>query len=406
MSEPRVAIVGGGIGGLVLALALRDRGVSFDVYEQAAELREIGAAVFLSANGTRELRRLGIGEQVEAVSVVPSALVIRRFDTGEVIADHPIGRSSVYEATFGAPCYGLHRVALLQALAERLGGEGLNLARRCVGVVEHRSGVELAFADGTTAEADVVVGADGVHSVVRSHIVGEARGRYSGTVGYRGLVPVENTPSLPDATPLQFWAGPGRHLLHYAIDGGRTINFLAVVRVAEWTNVAWMEECAISDAVDAFAGWHPAVTEMVGATQAGTRWALHDLAPLARWHTERVVLIGDAAHAMVPHQGQGANQTIEDVIVLADYLADADLPGDLASVLRRYQERRRRRTIAVQWLSRRTADLMHLPDGPQIAHRDALLADLYSSLAWIHSHDAHADYIAQRPAVTVASRRT
>src|SRR4051794_5034260 len=161
MSELRVAIVGGGIGGLVLALALRERGIGFEVYEQADELREIGAAVALSANGTRELRRLGLVDQVEAVSVIPSALVIRRWDTGEIIADHPIGRDGTYEATFGAPYYGVHRVALLQALADRLAGDGLNLGRRCVAVEERRSGAELRFADGTSAPADVVVGDDG-----------------------------------------------------------------------------------------------------------------------------------------------------------------------------------------------------------------------------------------------------
>ena len=139
MSELKVAVVGGGIGGLVLALALRERGITFEVYEQAQELREIGAAVALSGNGTRELRRLGVGDQLEAVSVVPSALVIRRWDSGEVIADHPIGHDGAYEATFGAPYYGVHRVALLQALAQRLGGDGLNLARRCVGIDERRS---------------------------------------------------------------------------------------------------------------------------------------------------------------------------------------------------------------------------------------------------------------------------
>src|SRR5436305_54700 len=362
MSELNVAIVGGGIGGLILALALRERGISPEVYEQADELREVGAAVALSANGTRELRRLGLGEQVEAVSVIPSALVIRRWDTGEIIADHPSGRDGRYGATFGAPCYGVHRVAVLQAFAERLEGEGLNLARRCVGLEERRCGVELHVAGGATAAADVVIGADGAHSVIRPHVVGNVRGRFSGTVGYRGLVAVDDMPSLPDPTPLQFWAGPGRHLLHYAIDGGRTINFLAVVRVPEWTKVAWMEECAVSDAVDAFAGWHPAVTEMVGATDIGARWALHDLEPLHRWHTDRVVLMGDAAHAMVPHQGQGANQTIEDAIVLADCLTDVYTTGDLAPALHRYTERRRKRTLGVQWLSRRTADLMHLPD--------------------------------------------
>ncbi len=404
MAGLRVAVVGGGIGGLVLALALRERGVSVEVYEQAGELREIGAAVALSGNGTRELRRLGLGEQVEAVSVVPSALVIRRWDTGEIIADHPIGRGGAYEAAFAAPFYGVHRVALLQALADGLAGEGVNLGRRCVAVEEGQGRAEVHFAGGTSASADVVVGADGVHSVIRPHVAGEVRGRFSGTLGYRGLVAIDEMPSLPDPTPLQFWAGPGRHLLHYAIDGGRTVNFLAVVRVPEWENEAWMEDCAVSDAVDAFAGWHPAVTEMIGATDVGTRWALHDLAPLPRWHTDHVVLMGDAAHAMVPHQGQGANQTIEDAIVLADCLTNATTTG-IAPALHRYTERRRRRTLAVQWLSRRTADLMHLPDGPQIARRDAAFADLYSGLAWIHSHDAHADRATRGPAVGVNAER-
>ena len=333
-----------------------------------------------------------------------SALVIRRF-TGEVVADHPIGRDGTYEATFGAPYYGVHRVAFLQALVERLAGEGLHLGHRCVGVEERRSGAELRFADGASATADLVVRADGVHSVIRPHVAGPVRGRFSGTVGYRGLVPVARMPSLPDPTPLQFWAGPGRHLLHYAIDGGRTVNFLAVVRVREWTNDAWMEECAVSDAVDAFAGWHPAVTEMVGATPVGERWALHDLEPLERWHTDRVVLMGDAAHAMVPHQGQGANQTIEDAIVLADCLADARAPGDLGSVLRRYADARRARTARVQRWSRRAADLMHLPDGPEIAPRDALFADLYSELQWIQSYDAHADHAARAAGAGAAPSR-
>ena len=148
-----------------------------------------------------------------------------------------------------------------------------------------------------------------------------------------------------------------------------------------------MEECEVSDAVEAFEGWHPAVTEMVGATDVGARWALYDLAPLERWHTDRVVLMGDAAHAMVPHQGQGANQTIEDAIALADCLAGA---GDLAPALRRYAALRRKRTARVQRWSRRAADLMHLPDGPDIAARDAAFRELYSELAWIHAHDAHA----------------
>ena len=289
----------------------------------------------------------------------------------------------------------MHRVALLHALADRVGHDHLHLGHRCVGIDEHASHAGLRFADGSSAEADVVVGADGVHSVIRPYVAGPVRGRYSGTVGYRGLVPVDAMPSLPDPTPLQFWAGPGRHLLHYAIDGGRTVNFLAVVRVPEWTNDAWMEECAVTDAVDAFAGWHPAVTEMIGGTEVGARWALHDLEPLDRWHTDRVVLMGDAAHAMVPHQGQGANQTIEDAVVLADCLGDE---LETPRALRRYADLRRPRTARVQRWSRRAADLMHVPDGPDIAARDEIFARLDSELDWIHSHDASGTRASVAPA--------
>jgi salicylate hydroxylase len=159
-----------------------------------------------------------------------------------------------------------------------------------------------------------------------------------------------------------------------------------VVRVPEWTSDTWMEECEVRDVLAAYEGWHPAVTEMIGATEVGARWALFDLAPLDRWHTDRVVLMGDAAHAMVPHRGQGANPTIEDAIVLADCLAGA---GDVAPALRAYEESRRERTARVQRWSRRAADLMHLPDGAEIAPRDALFKELDSELAWIHAYDAH-----------------
>jgi salicylate hydroxylase len=142
---------------------------------------------------------------------------------------------------------------------------------------------------------------------------------------------------------LQFWAGPRRHLLHYPIGGGELINFLAVVRVPRWDAEAWMEPCRVQDAVHAFAGWHPAVTAMVGATEHGSRWALHDYDPLPRWHAGRCVLIGDAAHAMLPHQGQGANQTIEDAATLAMCLAEAD-PADPEPALAEFEARRRERT--------------------------------------------------------------
>jgi 2-polyprenyl-6-methoxyphenol hydroxylase-like FAD-dependent oxidoreductase len=385
-ADLEVAVVGGGIGGLTLAIALGARGVPVTVYEQAPEHREIGAGVALSANATRNLRRLGLGPELDAVSVEPSALVVRRWDDGRIVAAHTMGAR--YRAAFGAPYYGAHRVALQRVLAGALGPGVVEHDRQCVGVANdaHRGRPRITFADGGAAEADVVVGADGVHSTVRAAVAGPSEPVFSGTVGYRGLVPVAALPSLPDATPLQFWAGPRAHLLHYSIEGGTIVNFLAVVRQAAWTSEAWNEPCAVADAVAAYEGWHPAVTEMVGATREGSRWALHDHAPLARWSAGRVVLIGDAAHAMLPHQGQGANQTIEDAVLLAALLADA-APGGVEAALARYEAERRPRTRRVQRWSRLTADWMHLPDGPEAERRDARLQRAAADLEWIHGHD-------------------
>jgi salicylate hydroxylase len=378
-----VAVVGAGVGGLTLAIALRRRGVSVTVYEQARDHREIGAGVALSANATRLLGRLGLGDELDAVSVQPSALVFRRRD-GEVIAAHPMGAR--YRDAFGAPFYGVHRSALQRVLVAALGDDAVRLGRRCVGVAAEPEAARIDFADGESVRADVVVGADGVHSAVRRHVAGDREPVFSGTVGYRGLVPVEHLPSLPDATPLQFWAGPRRHLLHYSIQGGAVINFLAVVRQHEWTRPGWVESCAVADAVAAFAGWHPAAIEMVSAVDEMSRWALHDHAPLRRFSAGRVVLVGDAAHAMLPHQGQGANQTIEDAIALADLLAEAR-PADVAAALARYDAVRRPRTRRVQRWSRLAADWLHLPDGPAAERRDARLKEAPADLAWIHDHD-------------------
>jgi 2-polyprenyl-6-methoxyphenol hydroxylase-like FAD-dependent oxidoreductase len=387
-ADPRIAVVGGGIGGLTLAIALARRGVPVAVYEQASEHREIGAGVALSANATRHLHALGLGDALDAVAVEPSALVFRRWDDGEVIAAHAMGAR--YREAFGGPYYGLHRAALQRVFADALGAGVVRHDRRCVGVGQDDDAARVHFADGSSATADVVVGADGVHSVVRPAVAGERPPVFSGTVGYRGLVPLGALPSLPDPTPLQFWAGPRAHLLHYSIEGGTIVNFLAVVRQQAWTSAAWNEPCTVADSLAAYDGWHPAVTEMVGAVSEGSRWALHDHRPLERWHRGRVVLIGDAAHAMLPHQGQGANQTIEDAVLLADLLADAGRDG-VGRALAHYEAVRRPRTRRVQRWSRLTADWMHLPAGPAARRRDARMQTAADDIAWIHGYDVRSE---------------
>lgn len=226
----RIAIVGAGIGGLTLFLALRQRGVSAEIFEQAHELTEIGAAVGLLANGVRELRRVGVFDALIAASTEPTELIYRDGCTGERIASHPARIHAAYRKRFGAPFVGIHRAELQRILAGAVGPENLHLGRRLIDVDDRGDRITLRFAEGPNAEADVVIAADGVRSTARRYVAGGDRLLYSRTSGFRGIVPSLRLPSLPDPEAIQFWMGPSAHLLHYPI-GLRSdhVNFLAVV---------------------------------------------------------------------------------------------------------------------------------------------------------------------------------
>lgn len=382
----RIGIVGGGIGGLTLGLALRQRGFAADVYEQAAELREIGAAVSLSANANRELARLGLLEEIAAHSCEASELIWRGWADGRRVASFPLADHGAYEAQFGAPYLNLHRADLQRVLGTAHGPERLHLGHRLVAIEHGEDGVGLEFANGRSAEVDVLVGADGVRSTVRRYVSGEERAAYSGTSAFRGIVPVRALPSLPDPRALQFWMGPGAHLLHYPIGPDADVNFFAVVEgPARWTHDTWTAPAAPGAAAAAFAGWHPAVVEMVTAVPHSVLWGLFTVKPLRMWRRGRVVLIGDAAHGMLPHQGQGANQTIEDAITLAELLPATMERFEAA--MAEYEALRRARTRIVQRSARATNAVLHLPDDA-LGERAAVLARFPERFGWIHAFDA------------------
>jgi len=390
MQRLRIAIIGAGVGGLTLAIALRQRGLAAKVFEQAAELSEIGAAVALSANSTRELRRLGVLDAITAVSTEPTELIYRDSRNGHPIAAYPVGHKSRYQKRFGAPFQGIHRADLQRILSSKLGGVGLSLGHRLTNLVDQGDTMGLEFANGRFVQTDLVIGADGVRSVVRRFVTGNEDPVYSGTSAFRGIVPMERLPSLPNPKAIQFWMGPNAHLLHYAIGGrGNAVNFLACVEgPAVWPDAnKWLAEVAPGEAAAAFKGWHPAVTEMVGAVEHKVRWGLFAVRPLPRWCRGRAVLLGDAAHAMLPHHGQGANTTIEDAITLAELLASAS-PSELEAVAGRYQALRRTRTRKIQRSSWATNDLLHLPDGPALAERDRRMSRFPHDFGWIHEFDA------------------
>ncbi|HEX4721414.1 MAG TPA: FAD-dependent monooxygenase [Pseudonocardiaceae bacterium] len=386
-SGPRVAVVGGGIGGLTLAIALRRHGITATVFERAPELREVGAAVALAANSNRLLRRIGLGPDIAGISVEPSALVYRHWREGRILAAHPIGRDNAYQERFGAPFYGMHRAQLQRILSAAFGTEDLCLDRNVIGLRETSAGITIEFDDGDSFDADIVVGADGVHSTVRSWVTVEQPPVYTRTSGFRGLAPIDALPSLPDPSVLQFWVGPDLHLLHYPIAGG-LVNFLAV---SEGPDVWPTKESTLTAAPDELAtmlkGWHPAAVEMVTSVPQSARWALLHQPALRHWSRGRAVLIGDAAHAMLPHHGQGANQAVEDAVVLARCIVDAPT-NEHTAAFERYQRLRRSRTRKIQHASLATSPLLHIPDGESTIARDAVFTDVPARIDWIHGHDA------------------
>ena len=383
MAHTDIAVIGAGIGGLTLGLALRQHEIDVQIFEQASELAEVGAAVALAANGTRILRELGLGDALEAVSAVPTELVYRHWADGRRLVAHPVG--AWYEQRFGAPFWGIHRAHLQHGLAQGWGTGGLHLGKTLVDLRVEGDVNVLGFADGSVVTAGLVVGADGIRSRVRKWVT-DTEPVYSGTSGFRGLVPRSAIPDFPDPDAVQFWMGPDAHLLHYAV--GDAINFLAVVEGPErWDAEGSVGPAAEGELVTAFRDWHPAVRQMVAAVPQSRRWGLFALPPLHRWSKDGVVLLGDAAHAMLPHHGQGANQTLEDAAVLADCLRDnADVPAALAD----YERRRRCRTRQVQRSSWVTSSLLHLPDGADATSRDARLRDLVDDFSWIHAYDHRA----------------
>jgi salicylate hydroxylase len=378
----RLAIVGAGIGGLTLAIALKDQGWDVQLYEQADELREVGAAVALSANATRFYEdRFGLKEQLGAKAYEVQALIYRDGRDGRLIAEHRFD----YKGKYGHPYVGIHRADLQAILSGAVGMDSINLNKRLVDIDDSGSEAVLKFADGSSAAADLVIGADGAKSTVRRLLLGYDDAYYSGASAFRGIVEPEQMPSMPDPDAIQFWMGPGRHCLHYPIGNGAHNFFLVERHPSPWPHKAWIAPTNDQEKLAGFGSWHPAIIEMVNAVPVSERWGLFHRPPLGRWSRGRVTLIGDAAHALVPHHGQGANQSIEDAIVLADQLLSN---SDWDAARAEFERLRRGRTRKVQYASITAGDVYHLPDGPRADERNARLADPDSferHLGWIHS---------------------
>ena len=385
----RIAIVGAGIAGLTLSAALWRRGMCSQVVEQTALLTEVGAGVQLAPNATRVLRRIGLADHLDSVAVRPAALEMRRWDDGRVLRRTELGDhcTDVYDA----PYYAVHRADLHRGLFELVRHGNIHLGLRCTEVRQFAGGVRLDFDNGATMPADVVIGADGIHSVVRDVLVADTP-VFSGHSIFRGLVPVDALP-VPMAEPtIGIWLGPGRHCVRYPVSSGRLVSFAATTPAPDWSTESWTAEGRVDDVVAQYQGWHPEVVGLLGAARVVGQWALHDRTPLAECSAGRVAVIGDAAHPMLPFFAQGANQAVEDAVVLAECLADAHDADDAPAALARYAAIRRDRVQRVHATSRRNAGMLHLPDGDEQRERDRVLADTADLRGqdWLYGYDAQA----------------
>jgi salicylate hydroxylase len=382
-----VTIAGGGLGGLAAALSLRARGVRSVVLEQATELGEVGAGIQTAPNASRILFALGLRPQLEAVRTEPTDQVRRRWRDGTIIATRPL--SDAVWREFGAPYWHFHRAdlhkVLLTAATDPDRPGPVVEVHTSSGVVDvDRTDPARPVAvthDGRRFEGDVVLGADGLRSAVRKAIGLPDDLVFSGDMCYRAMIPGDKIAADPatrfllDRFHSTMWYGPDRHLVHYFIRGGEWLNVGASVPSTMNHDVSWSAPATVDEMVEDFASWDDRIATILSKAEGtSSKWALYRQRRNPFWADGHVALLGDAAHAMLPYQAQGASQAIEDAAVLAEELALVTR-RDIPSALLRYVSRRATHAGMVQDASLANRDFYHLPDGPEQEERDRTLRD-------------------------------
>ena len=375
----RVVIVGGGIGGLFAAKALITHGVDVSVYEQAPGLGEIGAGVFLTPNSVRHLERVGLGPAVEkyGARVGPKSHYFRH--DGSPIAPVQVTDSSGWNAAFG-----MHRADLVALLAAGLPAGVVHCGHHATSFEQVGNVARVQFANGFSAAGDVVVGADGIHSALRPYVFPPSTPVFHGTASYRGLVPHERLPNWP-TDRWQMWVGPSKHFLVFPVRHGQMVNYVGFVPADEEMKESWSAAGDPEVLRGEFEGWDARIGSVLKHVDKTFRWALYDREPLPTWAKGRLTLLGDAAHPMLPHLGQGANQSIEDGMALATILSRVDNAAVPAALLA-YERLRRERVAQVQ-LGARQHGLRVDSAHADLVVRDAELAAHAEFRKQLYSYD-------------------
>ncbi|MCB1274307.1 MAG: FAD-dependent monooxygenase [Leucobacter sp.] len=390
-----VGIVGGGIGGLAAAAFLLQAGIRATVYEQAPELTEVGAGLIIAPNAARLLRRMGSIETFTRTAVkLDTGWEFRRWQDGTVLSSEDLAARC--QELFGEETYAAHRADLLDAVKSAVAPESLRLGMKCTALDTSGPRPVLTFENGQTHAHDLVIGADGIHSPVRQHLWGSGSAQFSGLSAFRALVPADVAPEFSKRRAQVLWLGPGRHLVHYPVSSGRYINLVAFAPAGEFRAESWTATATRDEFHAEFAEWDPRIGALINQAERIGRWALLDRPPLTAWSTDRVTLLGDAAHPMFPFFAQGAAQSMEDAAVLA--LALAANHDDPAAGLQEYERIRLPRTTQIQLASHDRAATNHLPDGAEQLARDERLGSLdpLAANGWIYSYDPSRAFAEQK----------
>ena len=395
MAQIRIAIIGGGLAGLATAAALARFGFEAEVFEQSRELGEIGAGINVSPQAVKALRAIGLGDKIAAVANVAPGVLTRDMNSGARL-DYRDQTAAV--ARFGAGIHTFHRADLLQALASGVGPTRIHLDHKLIGIGERAASVTLTFANGARREADLVIGADGIHSLVRHALYGDDNPAYTGQMVWRALLPGSDVPLevLEPSGHVQ-WLGPGRHFFAYYLRGREVVNIVIQEDTDIWVDEGWSIPGNPDDMRASFPNAEPLLATLLSRVTQCSKWGLFTRPLTDDWGRGRIALIGDAAHAMLPNAGQGASQSFEDAYAIARWLAAE--PGDPAEALRNF---RRVRIPRVHEVQRRSAAIVRAKHNYNQKSEEAVPAnvDAVDSMAWIWGYDVTAEW--NKPATVPA----
>ncbi len=342
---PHILIAGAGIGGLAAALALLQRGFRVTVFEQAAELKEIGAGVQIAPNGVRVLYHLGLEEPVNRLGVVADAKEVRIWNSGQSWSLFDLGSECV--ARYGVPYFLMHRADLHSMLLEgvlALDPDAIRLDSQCQDFVDRGDRVQLTLSQGDVHEGDALIGADGLHSAIRSGLFGPAQPKFTGGACWRGVIDIDKLPPHLRRPVGVNWLGPHGHVILYPVRAGRLLNFVGHIEREDWATESWTEVGSHEEMRADYQGWHDDIQTIVQNVEVPYKWALFLRDPLPQWSRGNVTLLGDACHATLPYLAQGANMALEDGLVLARALSDV---ASIPEALQRYEAARVERTTRI-----------------------------------------------------------